>query len=113
MEYVIIGIVLFIISTSLMWYRDTQMKNRMYEKLLKEFVAKLVPCRIEVQDGEFYVYESVTDQFLAQGQTPREVEENLPRDGRIYVNDQSNRDLLAVLNDWYVLDTAVDKSVRN
>ena len=113
MEYVIIGMVLFILSTGLMWYRDTQMKNRMYEKLLKEFVAKLVPCRIEVRDGEFYVYECVTDQFLAQGQTPREVENNLPSDGRIYVNDQSNRDLLAVLNDWYVLDTAVDKSVAN
>ena len=38
MEYVIIGMVLFILSTGIMWYRDTQMKNRMYEKLLKEFV---------------------------------------------------------------------------
>ena len=113
MEYVIIVMVLFILSTGVMWYRDTQMKNRMYEKRLIEFVAKLVPCRIEVQDGEFYVYECVTEQFLAQGQTPREVEDNLPSDGRIYVNDQCNRDLLAVLNDWYVLDTAVDKSVRN
>ena len=82
MEYVIIGMILFILATGTMWYRDAQVKNRLYEKLLK-------------------------------GHTPREVELNLPNDGRIFVNEDLNRDILLVLNEWYVLDTAVDKSVVN
>ena len=82
-------------------------------KLLKEFVAKLVACRVEVREGEFFVYNNIDNTFLAQGHTPREVELNLPNDGRIFVNEDLNRDILLVLNEWYVLDTAVDKSVVN
>jgi|TARA_R110002126_G_scaffold290799_1_gene448660 hypothetical protein len=113
MEYVIIGMILFILATGTMWYRDAQVKNRLYEKLLKEFVAKLVACRVEVREGEFFVYNNIDNTFLAQGHTPREVELNLPNDGRIFVNEDLNRDILLVLNEWYVLDTAVDKSVVN
>ena len=113
MEYVIIGMILFILATGTMWYRDAQVKNRLYEKLLKEFVAKLVACRVEVREGEFFLYNNIDNTFLAQGRTPREVELNLPKDGRIFVNEELNRDILLVLNDWYVLDTAIDKSVVN
>ena len=113
MEYVIIGMILFILATGTMWYRDAQVKNRLYEKLLKEFVAKLVACRVEVREGEFFLYNNIDNTFLAQGRTPREVELNLPNDGRIFVNEELNRDILLVLNEWYVLDTAVDKSVVN
>ena len=113
MEYVIIGMILFILATGTMWYRDAQVKNRLYEKLLKDFVAKLVACRVEVREGEFFLYNNIDNTFLAQGRTPREVELNLPDDGRIFVNEELNRDILLVLNEWYVLDTAVDKSVVN
>ena len=113
MEYVIIGMILFILATGTMWYRDAQVKNRLYEKLLKDFVAKLVACRVEVREGEFFLYNNIDNTFLAQGRTPREVELNLPNDGRIFVNEELNRDILLVLNEWYVLDTAVDKSVVN
>ena len=113
MEYMIIGMILFILATGTMWYRDAQVKNRLYEKLLKEFVTKLVACRVEVREGEFFLYNNIDNTFLAQGRTPREVELNLPNDGRIFVNEELNRDILLVLNEWYVLDTAVDKSVVN
>ena len=113
MEYILIGIVLFIVANGIMWYRDAQMKNKLNEKLLKEFVKKLVPCRVDIRDGEFFLYHSIDHTFLAQGRTPREVELNLPSDGRMFVNENCDRDILAELNDYHVLDTIVDKSVVN
>ena len=61
MEYVIIGMILFILATGTMWYRDAQVKNRLYEKLLKDFVAKLVACRVEVREGEFFLSHTPTN----------------------------------------------------
>jgi hypothetical protein len=113
MEYILIGIVLFLAANLLMWYRDAQMKNELNEKLLKEFVKKVVPCRVDVRDGEFFLYHSIDHTFLAQGRTPREVELNLPSDGRMFVNENCNRDILEELNDYHMLDTIVDKSVVN
>jgi len=113
MEYILIGIVLFLAANLLMWYRDAQMKNKLNEKLLKEFVKKVVPCRVDVRDGEFFLYHSIDHTFLAQGRTPREVELNLPSDGRMFVNENCNRDILEELNDYHMLDTIVDKSVVN
>ena len=96
--------VLFILLIGIMWYNDAQIKNRLYEKLLKDFVSKLVPCKIEKREKQFFIYNGVTEGFIAQGRTPQEVENNMPKDGKIYVDWACRTDIMDVIEEEYVKD---------
>jgi hypothetical protein len=111
-DYVLLLGLLFTVVYAV-WQRYQHIQSMKIKEALKEFVEKLVPCRVEVRSGEFFLFESITNVFLAQGQTPREVELAMPNDGRIYVNESADRDILAELNEYHMLDTIVDKSVVN
>ena len=52
---------------------------------LTDFMAKIVICKVERHDGQFYLYHEITKQFLAQGKTAQEVYDNLPKDNRFYL----------------------------
>ena len=71
------------------------------EIILRDLASKLVPCKIEHRDNQFYLYHLMTDQFIAQGSTPREVEQNLPRDGRIFVDSALKVDIVDMVEKQY------------
>ena len=65
---------------------SSYLKNKKQEILIKDFFEKIVTCKIEKRDGEYFLYNEMTKQFLAQGRTPKEVGNNLPKDGRFYLS---------------------------
>lgn len=111
MDYVLLILLCIVVYT--VWKRYQHIQSIKIKTALNEFVKRLVPCKVEIRSGEFFLYNSLDHTFLAQGRTPREVELALPNDGRIYVNGSSSRDILEELNEYHLLDTSVDKSVVN
>jgi len=73
MEYLIIG-TLFAFYVLYKWYQHTQQVNKQNEAALKEFVERIVPCKVEHEDGMFYLYNGLNNEFVAQGKTSSEIE---------------------------------------
>ena len=74
-------------------------KNKHAEVLVKEFFSRIVTCKIEKREGEYFLYEEITKQFLAQGKTPKEVVDNLPQDNRFYLSMDGHREIIEELNE--------------
>jgi hypothetical protein len=68
-------------------------ENKRREMLVKNFFERIVTCKIEKRDGEYFLYNEMTKQFLAQGRTPKEVGNNLPKDGRFYLSMDGHREI--------------------
>ena len=98
MDFFIIFLVLFV--AFFVWqYNEykTWKKNQRSEMLVKEFFSRLVSCKIEKRDGQYFLYDEITQQFLAQGRTADEVYNNLPKDNRFYMSMDGRREILEEL----------------
>lgn len=85
--------------TGLIYWRLVEAKNRRNERLLKEFVAHIVPCKVEKRDGEFFVYNGLNSQFLAQCKTSKELEDIMPLD-KMYMSWDTTKTVFDVIDDW-------------
>ncbi len=65
----------------------------------KHFFERIVTCKIEKRDGEYFLYNEITNQFLAQGKTPKEVNDNLPSDNKFYLSMDGHREILEELEE--------------
>lgn len=74
-------------------------ENKRRELLVKHFFEKIVTCKIEKRDGEYFLYNEITSQFLAQGKTPQEVNDNLPKDNKFYLSMDGHREILEELEE--------------
>ena len=74
-------------------------KNQRAEMLVKEFFSRIVSCKIEKRDGQFFLYNEITKQFLAQGRTAKEVYNNLPNDNQFYMSIDGRREILEELHE--------------
>ncbi len=96
MEFVLLFIVLFVAWFVYQYYaykRDMKIKEA-----LTDFMERIVICNVEKRDGQYYLYHEITKQFLAQGKTPQEVYENLPKnDGKFYLAQDGKTEIKAEL----------------
>ena len=74
-------------------------ENKRREMLVKHFFERIVTCKIEKRDGEYFLYNEITKQFLAQGKTPKEVIDNLPSDNKFYLSMDGHREILEELEE--------------
>ena len=81
------------------YWRLVEARNRRNEKLLKEFVAHIVPCKVEKRGSEFYVYNGLNSQFLAQCKTGKELEDIMPLD-KMYMSWNCEKTVFDVIDDW-------------
>ena len=82
----------------LIW-RHIDQKNKRNEQLLKDFVAMIVPCKVEKRDGYFFVYNGLNSQFLAQVKTADELEDTLAYD-KMYMNWECTKSVFDAVRDW-------------
>ena len=64
-----------------------------------DFINKIVPCKVEQREGQYYIYSALTQKFIAQGTTPKEVHNNLPNDEKFYLSFDGHREILEELED--------------
>lgn len=96
MEFILL--IWFAVAGFIYW-RLVEAKNRRNEALLKEFVAHIVPCKVEKRDGEFFVYNGLNSQFLGQCKTGRELEDMMPLN-KMYMSWDCERTVFDVIDDW-------------
>ena len=59
-----------------------------------DLLNRMVICHVEQRDGQYFLYHEITKQFLAQGKTPQEVLDNLPKnDGKFYMAQDGHREI--------------------
>ena len=97
MEYFLL-ILLFVV-VSVIWQRVQHIRDMRLKAALTDFVNKIVPCKVEQRDGEYYIYSTLTQKFIAQGRTPKEVHNNLPNDEKFYLSFDGHREILEELED--------------
>ncbi len=73
MEYLIFGTLVGLYGLY-KWYQHTQQVNKHNEAALKDFVERIVPCKVEHEDGIFYLYNGLNNEFVTQGKTSKEIE---------------------------------------
>lgn len=98
MDFFVIFLVLFV--AFFLWQYNqykTWEKNKRAEMLVKEFFSRIVSCEIEKRNGQIFLYNEITKQFLAQGRTADEVYNNLPKDNRFYMSMDGKREILEEL----------------
>lgn len=75
-------LIIFLVSFAIGWFGREQYAKHIVAQYIKH-VAEQTPnikhthVRIEKRDGQLFVYDSSSDEFLAQGSTHKEVEELL------------------------------------
>ena len=98
MDFFVIFLLLFV--AFFVWqyneYKNWE-KRQNAEMLVKEFFSRIVSCKIETCDGQIFLYNEITKQFLAQGRTADEVYNNLPNDNRFYMSIDGRREILEEL----------------
>lgn len=92
MEFFLLFIV--IIVAVFIWQYIEYKRDMKIKSALTDFMERIVICKVEQRDGQFYLYHELTDQFLAQGKTPQEVQDNLPKDnGKFYLAQDGHREI--------------------
>ena len=98
MEFLLIfgvTIVAFFVWQYISFKRDMKIKAA-----LSDFMDRIVVCKVEQCEGEYYLYHEITKQFLAQGKTAKDVLNNLPKnDGKFYMSQDGERDIKQELED--------------
>jgi|AACY02.11.fsa_nt_gi hypothetical protein len=82
MEYAVIALVLALYILY-KWYGHAQQRNRYAEAALKDFVEKIVLCKVEHEDGMFYLYNGLNNEFVTQGKTSKDIEN--------FINNNENK----------------------
>ena len=97
MEYFLL--ILLVVVVSVIWQRVQHIRDMRLKAALTDFVNKIVPCKVEQRDGEYYIYSALTQKFIAQGRTPKEVRDNLPNDDKFYLSFDGHREIYEELED--------------
>ena len=95
-------LIVFLMVACFIWQYfeyTSYVENKRREMLVKHFFERIVTCKIEKRDGEYFLYNEITNQFLAQGKTPQEVNNNLPKDNRFYLSMDGHREILEELEE--------------
>ena len=97
MEYFLL--ILLVVVVSVIWQRVQHIRDMRLKAALTNFVNKIVPCKVEQREGQYYIYSALTQKFIAQGRTPKEVHNNLPNDEKFYLSFDGHREILEELED--------------
>ena len=89
MEFFLLFILIFV--TFFIWKYIEYKRDIKIQDALTDFLTRIVICKVEQRDGQYYLYHEITKQFLAQGRTPKEVRDNLPRDDKFYMSMDGHR----------------------
>jgi len=95
MEYLIFGTLVGLYGLY-KWYQHAQQVNKHNEAALKEFVERIVPCNVEYEDGMFYLYNGMNNEFVAQGKTSSEIEK--------FINSHDQKFFISWLCDEEIVD---------
>ena len=98
MDYVLLLGLLFTVVYAV-WQRYQHIQSMKVKAALKGFVSRIVPCKIEQRNGEYFIYNDLTKKFVAQGRTPKEVRDNLPNDEKFYLSFDGHREIYEELED--------------
>ena len=97
MDYILL-IILCVIAY-VIWQRYQNIQNLKVKAALSDFVSRIVPCKIEQRNGEYFIYSVLNQTFIAQGRTPKEVHANLPNDDKFYLSFDGHREIVEELED--------------
>ena len=97
MDYILL-IILCVIAY-VIWQRYQNIQNLKVKAALSDFVSRIVPCKIEQRNGEYFIYSVLNQTFIAQGRTPKEVRDNLPNDEKFYLSFDGHREIYEELED--------------
>jgi hypothetical protein len=81
------------------WQRYQHIQSMKVKAALSDFVSRIVPCKIEQRNGEYFIYSVLNQTFIAQGRTPKEVRDNLPNDEKFYLSFDGHREIYEELED--------------
>ena len=95
MEYLIFGTLVGLYGLY-KWYQHAQQVNKHNEAALKEFVERIVPCKVEYEDGMFYLYNGLNNEFVVQGKTSSEIEK--------FINSHDQKFFISWLCDEEIVD---------
>jgi len=96
-DYILL-IILCVIAY-VIWQRYQNIQNLKVKAALSDFVSRIVPCKIEQRNGEYFIYSVLNQTFIAQGRTPKEVRDNLPNDEKFYLSFDGHREIVEELED--------------
>ena len=92
MEFFLLFIVVFVVF--FIWQYIEYKRDMKIKSALTDFMERIVICKVEQREGQYYLYHEITNQFLAQGKTPQEVQDNLPKnDGKFYLAQDGHREI--------------------
>lgn len=92
MEFFLLLIVVFVVF--FIWQYIEYKRDMKIKSALTDFMERIVICQVEQREGQYYLYHEITKQFLAQGKTPQEVYDNLPKnDGKFYLAQDGHREI--------------------
>jgi len=92
MEFFLLFIVIFV--AFFIWQYIEYKRDMKIKSALTDFMERIVICKVEQRDGQYFLYHEITKQFLAQGRTPQEVQDNLPKDnGKFYLAQDGHREI--------------------
>ena len=97
MDYVLLILLCIVVYT--VWQRYQHIQSMKVKAALKEFVSRIVPCKVEQRNGEYFIYSVLNQKFIAQGRTPKEVHANLPNDDKFYLSFDGQREIYEELED--------------
>ena len=97
MDYVLLILLCIVVYT--VWQRYQHIQSMKVKAALKEFVSRIVPCKVEQRNGEYFIYSVLNQTFIAQGRTPKEVRDNLPDDEKFYLSFDGQREIYEELED--------------
>ena len=92
MEYTLFEIIaitglVFTLYLLYKWYRHAVKRNKDAEAAFKEFVERIVLCKVEHEDGMFYLYNGLNNEFVTQGKTSAEIEKFInSHDNKFFMN---------------------------
>ena len=81
------------------WQYTQYKRDLIIKDAIKDFATRIVPCKIEVHEGQYFIYEELTKRFLCQGKTPEEIQDNLPKDDRFYLSMDGRREIVEELKE--------------
>jgi hypothetical protein len=96
-DYVLL--ILLCIVVYAVWQRYQHIQSMKVKAALSDFVSRIVPCKIEQRNGEYFIYSVLNQKFIAQGRTPKEVHANLPNDDKFYLSFDGHREIVEELED--------------
>jgi hypothetical protein len=92
MEFFLLFIVIFV--AFFIWQYIAYQRDMKIKAAFTDFLSRIIICKVEQRDGQFYLYEEISKKFIAQGKTPQEVQDNLPMDnGKFYLAEDGHREI--------------------